>query len=90
MASGRIPVDIPGMIVDLFDDVQHQCEQGHPHQHAVVRLAKDSKVGIIVEVIIEFPGVVPPGMRSSAGETRTTCSPSNSASNLHRECTVRP
>ena len=43
--------------MDLLGDVEHQGEQRHAHQYAVVGLAKDRQVRIGVQVVVELAGL---------------------------------
>ena len=44
------------MLIHLIGHIQNQREERHTHQHAVVTLAEDGQIGIIVEVDIELSG----------------------------------
>ena len=45
-----------GLPAYLFHYVEHEGEQGHAHEDAVVGLAKDGKIGVLVQVLVEFVG----------------------------------
>ena len=45
------------VIIDLIDDIQDQREQRHAYQHAIVGLAKDCQIRVLVKVIIQFLGL---------------------------------
>jgi hypothetical protein len=50
----RIPTDRHGVLIHLLDDIEYECKQRHPHNYAVIALAKDGEVGIVVKINVEF------------------------------------
>ena len=46
------------MPVHLLDHIQGQGEQGHSHQHAIVGLAEDRQIRIVVQVVVQLPRII--------------------------------
>ena len=46
-----------GMIINLVNYIQYQREQRHAYQHAVIGLAENCQIWVLVEIIVQLLGL---------------------------------
>src|SRR5690606_12211723 len=58
-----IPTDICRILLHLIHHIQDQRKERHTHQHAVISLSENRKIGIAIKIVVQLIGI-------SAGITR--------------------
>ena len=54
MPLGCVPGYRLSVIVDLVHYIQHQREQRHPYQYAIVGLSEDRQIRVLIQIIIQL------------------------------------